>query len=305
MKRTAPSAMLALLGVLLVASVTFSDSSGPGGRFHQRLRLLEERLQGPSKPAPKPRARAVPARKIPQAKPAHAIVSKRVEHPRAVVNKRIVSKRVERRHVIVSKRVEPTRTPLSRQTRPVVRVLVGRRPEKKTEPRAVATGRQVSVPAPIRENKGPLSVRVSYSISPRSARAAGPKETGDLILLAEPRKARVFFYVKGGSQLPGITAASIKACEPQKMHVVVYAPELRGRSQAFVPVQPNRVTTVRFVFPDPQKKFGGKQGTKPGRPVTTSRAAGAPAVAADPASGPEPTAFAPPRARGSTVPTAP
>jgi hypothetical protein len=304
MKRTAPSAMLALLGVLLVASVTFSDSSGPGGRFQQRLRLLEERLQGPSKPAPKLRARAVPARKIPQAGPAHAIVSRRVEHPHAILNKRIVSKRVERRHAIVGKRVEPARTPLSRQTKPV-RVLVGRRLEKKTEPRAVAAGRQVSVPAPIRENKGSLSVRVGYSISPRSARATGPKGTGDLILLAEPRKARVFFYVKGGSQLPGITTASIKACEPQKMLIVVSAPELRGRSQAFVPVQPNRVTTVRFVFPDPQKKFGGKQKTKPSRPVTTSRAAGAPAVAPDLASGPEPTAFAPPRARGSTVPTAP
>jgi hypothetical protein len=286
MNRTAPSALLALLSVVLVAPAAFSDSKGPGGRFYQRLRLLEEQLQGPSGPSPKPRAKAAPqrARKTRRPEPARAVVSKRVEPTR----------------MPLSRRTEPSRAHLTRQAEPT-RVHLPRRPERQIRPRTASAGERVFVPAVAQKIKGFYPATISYTVYPRSARATSPKGTGDVILLAEPEQARVFFYVRGGSQLPGLTTAYIKACEPQKLHVVVYAPELQGRSQAFVPVQPNQITTVRFVFPDPQRKFAGKRRGKRRLPVAADRAASARAAAPNPASGPAPAAFAPPHARASAV----
>ncbi len=95
---------------------------------------------------------------------------------------------------------------------------------------------------------------VSYSIDPRSEDATSPKTTGDMILIAEPEDVPVFFNLKGGAQLLDTTQAVVKAVKPQKIMVVAWAPEVRGKSTIFMPVKAGHITTVRMVFPDNRKK---------------------------------------------------
>jgi hypothetical protein len=291
MKRFAPSALLALLSLLLVAPVAFSASAGPGGRFYQRLHQLEEQLQGPSAPRPKPRPHAAPPRP-PQTR-----------HPEPV--RAVVTRRVEPARVPVRRRAEPSRPRLTRRPeRPArTRTVAAVAPARQTPPRAASPEARVFVPVVAQKINGFYPAAISYTVYPRSARATSPKGTGDVILLAEPEQARVFFYVRGGSQLPGLTNAYMKACQPQKLHVVVYAPELQGRTQAFVPVQANHITTVRFVFPDPQKKFAGKSKAKNRLQPGAARAARAPVAAPKPAGGPAPAAIAPHTGAISETPT--
>jgi hypothetical protein len=96
--------------------------------------------------------------------------------------------------------------------------------------------------------RGFRTADVSYSLRPRRRGATSPGSTGDLILIAEPENVPVFFYPKGGSQLPGVTTAVMRSCKPQRLYVLAFAPEIRGRAQTWVPVRAGQITTVRFVF---------------------------------------------------------
>lgn len=94
--------------------------------------------------------------------------------------------------------------------------------------------------------------KVSFHVGPRAAGAEGDPKTGDLRLIAEPPGARVYYYIKGGSQLPGTGTVELKGQKPpaggKRFYVLAVAPDLGGRAPAYVPVKPGHVTTVRFRF---------------------------------------------------------
>jgi hypothetical protein len=91
------------------------------------------------------------------------------------------------------------------------------------------------------------AAHVMYMLRKRTGREGGIPTTGDLKLAAEPAHARVYFY-KGASMLRGVTTELVRECLPRMTSVTAFAPELPGRTQVQVPVKPNHVTTVRFIF---------------------------------------------------------
>lgn len=129
-----------------------------------------------------------------------------------------------------------------------------------------STRRRTFVAATTRKYSGFKPAAVTFSTDERSEEATSPKNTGDIILLAEPEDIRVYFNLKGGAQLLETTTATIKQCPPnKKLHVVAWAPDVRGKSDLFVPVKANHITTVRLVFPDNRKPAakGPVEGEKP------------------------------------------
>ena len=150
-------------------------------------------------------------------------------------------------------------------------------PGKPVEPGAVRPGtggvRRVFREAVTKRYANLKPAKVTYSIDPRSEDGTAPKNTGDVILLAEPEDVKVFFNLMGGAQLLDLTTATVKQIAPKKLHVVAWAPELNGKSDVFIPVQKNSITTVRLIFHDsrPKKpvvddpvKPEGENATKPG-----------------------------------------
>jgi hypothetical protein len=93
--------------------------------------------------------------------------------------------------------------------------------------------------------------KVQFAVRPRPAGSGGSARTGDVVLIAEPENVPVYFYLKGGSQLPGTNNAALRNQVPPakgRIYLFASAPRVGGRAQIFAPVKAGHVTTVRLSF---------------------------------------------------------
>jgi hypothetical protein len=109
---------------------------------------------------------------------------------------------------------------------------------------------------------------VDIKVAARAPEIEGDPDTGDLHLTAEPEDTEVFYYLKGGSRLPGANTTDLTNQKPpaggKPFYILAVAPKLGGRANVFVPLKPGQVTQVHFVF---QPKGAAK--AKEDRPVRT------------------------------------
>jgi hypothetical protein len=109
---------------------------------------------------------------------------------------------------------------------------------------------------------------VDIKVATRGPEVQGDPKTGDVHLTAEPEDTEVFYYLKGGSRLPGANTIDLTNQKPpaggKPFYILAVAPKLGGRANVFVPVKPGQVTQVHFIF---QTKGAAK--VKEDRPVHT------------------------------------
>lgn len=210
---------LVLAGIAVIVGLGWESgavAAPPGGKFLERLNRARTRVR-PRRPerAPAPETTGTPTG---------------VNPPAAVPS--------------------PSRPPETRSSRqnglpvpsPAVSRPVGIRPPA---PGTTNYGRITPAPNP----RSFKTARVTYSIVPRPAGSPSSPNTGDVFLVAQPEETRVFFYPNGGAQLPQTTTANLRERPAGKMSILAYAPALKGRVTARIPVEAGHITTVRFVFP--------------------------------------------------------